>query len=106
MRGSYTHPSGAVIQRLQAAFVAERVVEAEYEKNPGAVVVRRIEPHAIVVNWPAWYLIALDLEKKAARTFRLDRFRRVTPTGESFRPRPRGVAAELIDDPRVSVSPL
>jgi len=106
VRASYRHPMGVAIQRLQAAFVAERVIEAEYAKESGSVDRRRLEPHAIVVNWPAWYLIAFDTGKSAARTFRLDRFRGVTVLGESFRARPREVAAELLDDPRISISAL
>ena len=41
------------MRRLQAAFVDQRIVRADYAKEDGTVVVRRLEPHALVINAPA-----------------------------------------------------
>jgi predicted DNA-binding transcriptional regulator YafY len=106
VRASYVTPIRAPIRQLQAAFVNERVVRAVYRSEQGEAAERRIEPHALVINWPAWYLIGWDQARSAPRTFRFDRFVSVVAEAESFRPRPRDVAAELLGDPRVALDPL
>lgn len=96
VRASYHDPDPGVIRPLQAALVEERVVLAEYHgasRGPGP---RSLEPHAILINWPAWYLLAWDLDRHAARTFRLDRFRSVRVLEPRFRPRPRQLATEAL----------
>lgn len=97
VRASYGEPAVAATRRLQSAFVEERVVIAEYVKESGEQMSRRLEPHALVVSWPAWYLLALDHLRGAPRTFRFDRFRSVEPQPQTFRSRPREIARELLD---------
>ena len=92
VRRSYAEPAPGPTRRLQAAFVDARVVRAEYVRDDGAHTERRLEPHALLVNAPAWYLVAFDHLRGAPRTFRLDRFVAVEATEETFRPR----AAELV----------
>lgn len=96
VRASYVEPAPPVVRRLQAAFVDERVVVAGYAAEDGRVTTRRLEPHVLLVNWPAWYVIGHDHLRGAARTFRLDRFVAVEEQAETFRPRPQEVAAELV----------
>lgn len=106
VRASYGVPPRASMQRLQAAFVETHVVTAEYVREDGTRSRRRLEPHAMVINWPAWYLLAHDVAKDSARTFRFDRILGVEVHEETFSPRPRDVARELLDDPRVHIDPL
>ncbi|HKH92205.1 MAG TPA: WYL domain-containing protein, partial [Gemmatimonadaceae bacterium] len=73
VRASYREPDSAVMRPLQSAFVETRVVTADYVRDDGAHSTRRLEPHALVINSPAWYLLARDLDRAATRTFRLDR---------------------------------
>lgn len=96
VRASYAEPSAVPSRALQAAFVEERVVTARYAREDASVSERRLEPHALVINWPAWYLVAFDHSRAAPRTFRLDRFHRVQPLPETFRPRPRDMVQELV----------
>lgn len=96
VRASYGEPAGAAVRRLQAAFVDERVVRARYVTEDGREGVRLLEPHALVINWPAWYVVGHDRGRDALRTFRLDRFVAVEVQAETFRPRPQEVAAELL----------
>lgn len=96
VRGSYGAPVAGPMRGLQVAFVAERTIVAEYAKEGGERSVRRIEPHALLINWPAWYLLAFDHLRGELRTFRLDRFVRVEVEGTSFRPRPLEVARALL----------
>ena len=85
------------MRRLQVAFVEERVIRVEYAKEGGELSTRRLEPHALVINWPAWYLMAFDHLRGDARTFRLDRFVAVELEEERFRPRPGDMVRELIE---------
>ena len=64
-------------------------------KEGGLSTKRRLEPHALIINWPAWYLLAHDLEREQSRSFRLDRFVHVDITAESFRPRPQQFFQEM-----------
>lgn len=102
VRRSYRDPATAPMRRLQAAFVEERVVRAEYLKEGGVSTRRRLEPHALIINWPAWYLLAHDLEREQSRTFRLDRFVHVEDGAETFRPRPRQFFQEMVETTGIS----
>jgi predicted DNA-binding transcriptional regulator YafY len=54
--------------------VDSRTVAATYVREDGHRSIRQLEPHARVINSPAWYLLARDIDRGATRTFRLDRF--------------------------------
>ena len=85
------------MRRLQVAFVEERIVRAQYIREGGAASERRLEPHALIINWPAWYVLAHDLVRGESRTFRLDRFERVDIEPDTFRPRPQQFYRELVE---------
>lgn len=104
VRASYREPAAGALRPLQAAFVAERRVHAVYAKPGAAPAERRLEPHAIVINWPAWYLLAYDDGRQAMRTFRFDRFVAIARVAGHFRPRPRAAAADLLTDTRVPLA--
>ena len=95
VRGSYGEPAATPTRRLQVAFVEERLVRAEYASEGGTSSQRRLEPHALVINWPAWYLLAFDHLRGEPRTFRLDRFASVEVEAETFRPRARQLVLDL-----------
>jgi predicted DNA-binding transcriptional regulator YafY len=96
VRRSYREPAVTPTRRLQVAFVEERVIRAEYVKEGGESSRRRLEPHALVINWPAWYLMAYDHLRGEPRTFRLDRFVSVEIEPETFRPRAGQLVHELL----------
>ena len=97
VRRSYGTPAAAPMRRLQAAFVDERVVQTEYVKDGGAHSHRVIEPHALIINWPAWYVVGYDRLREAPRTFRLDRFVSVEIMPERFRSRARQLVHDLLE---------
>jgi predicted DNA-binding transcriptional regulator YafY len=103
VRASYAEPAGAPMRRLQAAFVETRVVRATYVAEDGRASERRLEPHVLLINWPAWYVMAYDHLRGAARTFRLDRFTAVEVEPDAFLPRPRAIAGELLEAPGVAL---
>jgi predicted DNA-binding transcriptional regulator YafY len=100
---SYVEPNAEPMRRLQAAFVEERVIVAQYHPPHREPSLRRLEPHALVINVPAWYLVAFDHTRDAPRTFRLDRVTAVEVLDDTFVPRPREVMRELLADPRIAV---
>jgi predicted DNA-binding transcriptional regulator YafY len=104
---SYRAPDSTIMRRLQVAFVREVIVRAEYVKENGESSSRRLEPHAMLIAWPAWYLLAFDHLRGEPRTFRLDRFRAVETEDESrFRSRPREIAGKPLGDPRFRIEPV
>ena len=106
VRASYGEPAAAPSRALQVAFVEERVIVAQYVREDGGVSDRRLEPHALVINWPVWYLVAFDHSRSAPRTFRLDRFHRVQPQPERFRARPRDMVHDLVSTGEVRLEAL
>jgi predicted DNA-binding transcriptional regulator YafY len=96
VRASYGAPPPEPMRLLQAAFVEQRVVWLTYTGERSPTTTRRIEPHALVINWPAWYLLAYDHLRAAPRTFRFDRMLHVEFTIRRFQPRPNEMARELL----------
>jgi len=68
---------GSVDDRLlsvfERCFTESLVLRFGYTDRHGARTTRRIECVALVLNAPAWYVVAWDLDKDAPRTFRMDR---------------------------------
>lgn len=82
----YAEPLPPVALALQVAFVRAHVVRVRYRKADGDETQRDVEPHALLINWPAWYVLGTDRWRAATRIFRLDRLTEVRDTGESFHP--------------------
>ena len=105
--GSYAMPDAGVMRRLQVAFVRESTVRADYLKETGELSNRRVEPHAMLINWPAWYLLGFDHLRGEPRTFRFDRFRAVEiEEHNTFKPRPRDFAERFLCETRFRMEPV
>ena len=97
VRSSYSTPESGVMRQLQLAFIREVIVRADYVKETGEGSSRRLEPHALLIIWPAWYLLAYDHLRGEPRTFRFDRFRKVAiEDGPGFKARPREIATAIL----------
>jgi predicted DNA-binding transcriptional regulator YafY len=81
---SWRTPSPGAPQLLQEAFVACRVVRFRYSSEDDRVAVRCAEPQYLLLNHPAWYLLAFDRDRRAGRTFRVDRIQQVEVLDEVF----------------------
>lgn len=92
---SYGVPNSSATAALQSAFINQRVVTCVYVKEGGIETTRRVEPHAILLNWPAWYLMGIDQGAAQVRTFRLDRFVTVREEQDTFRPRPQAIIRSI-----------
>lgn len=86
-----------VLRAFEAAFTARRALGFAYTDRHGAATERRAEPHGLLVQTPAWYLLAHDLDRGAPRMFRLDRIRRPVLRAETFHPAPHRVFEPLVD---------
>lgn len=79
-----THDSG-VFETLASAVRERVVVEISYQSDgtpaPGT---RIVEPQQLFAERGAWYLSAWCRTAGAMRTFRIDRVREASPTGERF----------------------
>lgn len=107
VRSSYVSPPVTAMRRLQVAFVREMTVRADYVKESGESSTRRVEPHAMLINWPAWYLLGFDHLRGEPRTFRFDRFRNVeVEDGAPFRARPHEIAALMLGDYQARLEPV
>ena len=73
---------------LHAAFVRYQRANISYKALDGKLTQRRIEPHALLLSWPFWYVLAWDADRSALRTFRMDRVEQANLLDEPFRPRP------------------
>ena len=84
--------SGAICER--------RLLEIEYYKeNEDEFSSRRIEPYLLLNGQEGWYVHSFDPDRDAPRSFRLDRIKSATVTGERFDPRP-GIEPDVQGWPR------
>jgi predicted DNA-binding transcriptional regulator YafY len=77
----------STLTALAAACRDHECLRFDYRSHAGAGSRRLAEPHRLVTWGRKWYLVAWDRDRKAWRTFRVDR---ITPvrTGPRFTPRP------------------
>jgi predicted DNA-binding transcriptional regulator YafY len=71
---------------LQEAFMTSRVIQFQYLSREAQVTTRCVEPQYLLLNYPAWYLLALDRQVDAGRTFRLDGVQRIQILQTVFAP--------------------
>lgn len=78
-----------LLQRFERAFSQKRVLCFDYRDRYARTSHRRVEPHALLVRAPVWYVVAWDTQKDEPRTFRMDRMTSPIVLDEvPFLPRP------------------
>lgn len=81
---------------FEEAFTSGTGLGFDYTDGKGARSSRRIEPHGLLVEPPVWYMLSVDVEKQAMRTFRMDRVDRPRSLPNiRFRPDLRTALAQL-----------
>jgi predicted DNA-binding transcriptional regulator YafY len=108
VRATAGAPSPALVRAVERAFAERRGLAFRYVDRLGARSERRIEPHGLLVEPPVWYLLARDLDKKAARMFRMDRIKHPSVLADRFEPDLRiveQIASECSDWQPLSASP-
>jgi predicted DNA-binding transcriptional regulator YafY len=86
VRSSLGRPSEQLIPILEQAFAADRCMSFAYVDRHGRRSRRQVEPHGLMVEAPAWYLLARDLASSEARIFRMDRIRSPELLEARFKP--------------------
>jgi len=76
-----------LLSTIAAACRDYEVLRMDYRKADGAESTRAVEPYRLVHMGRRWYLVAWDRERRAWRTFRVDRLQLRTPNGPHFAPR-------------------
>ncbi len=84
---SWQAPKPAVARAVHEAFVGRRCLELTYRAGDQQTQ-RVVEPHYLMVSWPAWYLLAWDYLRQAVRALRVDRIEAARVTEAPFRLRP------------------
>jgi len=93
----------AFLPAFEQAFTASCVLLFDYVDREGRASRRRVEPHGLLVRAPLWYIIGWDLDKDAARIFRMDRVRHpMVQTDAKFLPRPIELVTQLCPDARAT----
>jgi predicted DNA-binding transcriptional regulator YafY len=80
---SLTTPRRAVLGPVQDGFFKQRAIEIEYGSARERTT-RVVEPHYLLLAWPAWYLLVWDHLRDAIRTLRLDRIESARLTDRTF----------------------
>lgn len=81
-----TVPDPDVTSDLASAVAEHRVVTIDYRTAAGSQWSGRVEPWAVVVRHGHWYLLCRSLRSHEARTYRIDRVRRVEVHTDTFAP--------------------
>jgi len=77
-----------LLTAFEPAFLKQLYLQFQYRDAKGVETSRRVEPQAILILPPLWYLVAWDPERQAIRHFRMDRIMKpVCCEGATFRKR-------------------
>lgn len=70
------HPQPELLAAFEMAFTDNLRLAFHYVDRHGKASTRRVEPHGLLLEPPAWYLLTRDAESGEPRMFRMDRIRR------------------------------
>jgi predicted DNA-binding transcriptional regulator YafY len=76
-----------LLSTIAAACRDSEVLRMDYRKHDGTESTRAVEPYRLVHMGRRWYLVAWDRDRRAWRTFRVDRLQLRNPNGPRFTPR-------------------
>lgn len=78
----------ALLPAFETAFLDRRMLRFDYRDAKGAETCRTVEPQALLILPPLWYLVAWDPARDDFRQFRMDRINRPeVAEGTTFRRR-------------------
>lgn len=80
---SWGSPRPAVLGPIQDGFFEQRAIEVAYGTAHERTT-RVVEPHYLMLAWPAWYLLVWDHLRDAVRMLRLDRIESARLTQRPF----------------------
>ncbi|MEZ4427531.1 MAG: WYL domain-containing protein [Nannocystaceae bacterium] len=95
IRAELGAPAPELLPAIERAFTGGCCLAFSYIDRHGRASRRRVEPHGLLLEAPAWYLLARDVESDGARMFRMDRIRRARVlTERTFQPDLEGLHAK------------
>lgn len=77
-------PDKRFVAAVHDAFFSQSLLSIHYTSGKKETLERRIEPHYLVLNWPAWYILAWDHLRDDVRFFRLDRISKAAILPDRF----------------------
>lgn len=83
---SWRPPRPAVLRPIQEAFFEQRALQLTYVASEVRTT-RVVEPHYLLLSWPAWYLLVWDHLRDAVRSLRVDRVDAAEVMDATFRVR-------------------
>ncbi len=96
-QASIVSANSKAVQKLHQGFLDQTNVTIRYKDEGGKITTREIEAHYLLLNYPIWYVLAVDHLRGALRTFRCDRILSVEPTDTRFRVLPRASFAQSLE---------
>ena len=99
-RGETRRDFGEMLDRLNEAIAARRVLQLAYRTEDGTATRREVEPLCIVFWGGSWTLGTWCRLRGAFRQFRLNRIESMAPTGETTAPLPSRSLAALLREVR------
>lgn len=75
LRGSMSDVDPALLPVFEAGFIKLQCLKFDYVDRRGAASSREVEPQALLVLPPLWYVVGFDPERDAFRNFRMDRIK-------------------------------
>jgi predicted DNA-binding transcriptional regulator YafY len=75
-----------VLDAFERGFSEARCLAFDYRDRDGKLTTRIVEPQGLMVELPAWYLLARDRANGEPRMFRFDRIGRAEVLAERFDP--------------------
>ncbi|WP_368187082.1 helix-turn-helix transcriptional regulator [Aestuariibius sp. HNIBRBA575] len=94
---SVVSTNGKAVQKLHQGFLDQTNLTILYEDERSKVTTREIEAHYLLLNYPIWYVLAVDHFRGALRTFRCDRILSAELTSTRFRTLPRASFAQPLE---------
>ena len=71
------NPPPELLTAFEQAFAGDLCLGFDYTDRKGRTTKRCAQPHGLLIEAPAWYLLSRDTESQQPRMFRMDRMRRV-----------------------------
>lgn len=97
VQGTVAGANEKAVQRLHQGFVDQQRMAIRYQGENGVVTTREIEPHYLLLNYPIWYVLAVDHLRGALRTFRCDRILKAVLEEARFQVLPKADFAQALE---------
>jgi predicted DNA-binding transcriptional regulator YafY len=99
LRASAGEAVPALLEVFERCFREGVCLGFEYRDRKGITTQRQVEPHGLFVEVPIWYVLAVDVDKQARRTFRMDRIARPHALARRFTPSREVIDATVAEIP-------